>query len=240
VHGDLYDDSEAMAHAPLTAEDLDTLLRSDGSFFTQDARRVRHLLTRVRAAFGTHRDQLRSLQRDVELMHADARRKASPLAGALDALRRLSAAEQRQVYDIRTGQVLDDLEQARADAERVKLAAQSEANRVRFVLAKVLADASVPAEVRRTVQDALRMLPAEVGMVTDAGLVWPQAPVPDGKFTVAAADSEEFLSDALFGEQGGPGSPSAVPAGAGRQEVAVPDSADDAGAGGPDLQDLFD
>ena len=105
----LYDDRPHMASVPLTAEDVDALLLTDGSAFARDPRRVRHLLSRTHAAFKAHRAQVKSLQRDVETIAASARRTKTPVAAVVRALADLSTDEQRQVYDLRGAALLDAL-----------------------------------------------------------------------------------------------------------------------------------
>lgn len=179
---DLYDDSPAQARVPLTPEELDRLLLSDGTFFAGKPARVRHLLTRVRAAYSAHTELVRHLKRDVEQITLTARSEANPVAAAASALRRLTLEEQRQLLDVRAEALIDMVRSAQEDAERVRTAAVNEANRTRFALAKVMDDPQVPADVRQKLADALAELPqtavpapapVEVPDLTEAGFELP-------------------------------------------------------------------
>lgn len=206
----VYDDSPTRALVPMTSEEIDDLLLTDGSYFLRDPRRVRHLLTRMRAAFAYHVQQMRNLQRDIEQMHATARKRATPMSAALDALRQLSLDEQRQVFDVRAQVLIDAVHAAQSDAERARTAATSEANRARFALATVLQDEAVSAEVRDKVRTALLLLPDSddpAGPSSPVAISHTPLPADNGGFVVAPAapDADSGpgrgpdLSAALFG-----------------------------------------
>lgn len=178
-----YDDDPRLASVALQSEDVDTLLLTDGSFLAGSPRRVRHLLSRMRAAFSEHAEQLRSLHRDVDSMREAARVRSSPVANALEALSRLSLAEQEQVYSRRGRVLIDALNEARTQAAAARTAAASETNRARFVLSRLVESQQLPPEARDALLQALADLPAR--MLGDGpDLVPADTPVP-GEFTVA-------------------------------------------------------
>lgn len=192
----VYDDSPSLLHVPLTPEEVHDLLLTDGSFLARDSRRIRHLLTRMRAAFDYEVQQRRNLQRDIEHMHAAARSRATPVSAALAALRQLSIDEQREVFDMRAQALLDAVESARGDAERARTAATSEANRARFALSRVLGDGDIPAEVKTRLLAALELIPDGTLQQQPPA---PSTPPPAGGFAVPPREESSDLSDALFG-----------------------------------------
>lgn len=190
-----YDDSDASAHTPMSAEDVDALLVSDGSTFAGNPARVRHLLTRVRASFMAHRRQIRALQRDVERIKDDSRRNADPVAGALEALGNLDDDSAGQVYDLRGRQMVAGVRTAREDAERVRVAALSDLNRARFAIGKVMVTPGMPAEVTEALDRALRTVQPDEQAVVSAEVDWAPEPEVSGGFASTGSLSGELFDD---------------------------------------------
>jgi hypothetical protein len=199
---EVYDDSPLTARVPLAGDEVERLLRSDGRYFTRDPARVRHLLSRMAATSDAHARVVRQLHADVDRLVAAGKSGTAPLAGALIALGKLSVDEQRQVLDMHAGALVEQLRAATADARRVKLAAVSEANRVRLVLAQVLEDADLPPEVRDRVREYLRRLPATGQVPSDPAPVDVSGMLPAGRggFTVAPAEPAGESSPSGLGE----------------------------------------
>ena len=63
--------------------------------------------------------------------------------------------ERRQVLDVHAGALMQTLRDATGDARRVKLAAMSQANRVRLVLAQVAEDGELPESMRARIRALL-------------------------------------------------------------------------------------
>lgn len=156
----VYDASPASASLPLGEDEVVRLLRTDGRFFTRDPALVKHLLSRVAATVKSHQRSVRQLHGDVDRLSASVKNRAAPLAAAVEALGRLSVDEQRQVLDVHAQGIVATLREATADARRLKLAAVSEGNRVRLVMAQVAADESIPADVKERLTVHLAALPA--------------------------------------------------------------------------------
>lgn len=182
----MYDDRPALARVPLTSDDVEALLLTDGSQIAGDRRRVRHLLTRMRAAFAAHLETVRSMQRDVEHLQSRARTSADPVAEALSALAKCTVEQQRQVYDRRAQVLLDTVRAAQEEATAARVAAASETNRARLVLAELAARPDLPEQVRELLQRQLEQLPlirhpapAHVPPVDGGGFSVPPAEAPE-------------------------------------------------------------
>lgn len=184
----MYDESPAAARVPLTSQDVEALLLTDGADIAADPRRVRHLLTRMRATLAAHLATTRSLQRDLEVIVEGARRRAHPVAGALEALAQCTYQEQRQVYDRRAQVLIDKVEQSQRDAEEARVAAASETNRARLVLASAAQIPELSDQVRQALLEHLAQVPLMHRPVPPA-----VGPV-DGAFTVGPR-REEGLTD---------------------------------------------
>lgn len=159
THGG-YDTDPRLVHVPLEPETVEALLLTDGSALVSSPGRVRHLLSRVRAAFVAHQERVRSMQRDVELMRSTAARNSQdPVTAALEALARCSPEQQRLVFDRRAQVMVATVEHANTVADAARVAAASETNRARLVLASVLSVPDLPEQVRQQVQAALEQIP---------------------------------------------------------------------------------
>lgn len=205
-----YDARISQGQVALTAEELDLLLASDLRQMS-DPTHVRHLLGRVRAAYAGQLEQLRTLQRDVERLHASSRTHKDPVATALEALARMTLEQQSIVYDVREQALLDAVRVARDEAQAALTAARSESSRARFALERAMSDPSLPAAARERLAEVLPLLPAATPAL-DEGLDSAAPPevgrptAPSGRSAVAASDQvsgPSKLSD-LFGDESGP------------------------------------
>lgn len=151
-----YDDSPGAARQPLTLDDVDHLLVSDGRSLAGDGRRVRHLLSRVRATLSSHLDQVRALQRDVESL---TRQGGGGLETVRELLGQLTLKQQAELYDQRGRALLAAVEDARSDVERARTLAASEVNKARFVLGALIDDVELPVNVRQQLASAMDTLP---------------------------------------------------------------------------------
>lgn len=188
----MYDDAPATARVPLASEDVEALLLTDGAEIAGNPRRVRHLLTRVRATMAAHTTKVRLLQRDLEVIREGAQRTSNAVAGALDALARCSLDEQRQVYDRRAQVLLDTIAQAQRAGDDARVAAASETNRARLALAQAAAFPGLTPAAQEHVGRCLAQIPIMRRPVTPA----PAAPA--GGFVVPAADAGPELNASLF------------------------------------------
>lgn len=155
-----YDDAPGRAREPLTADEVVALLGAGGRPVSRDPARVVHLLTRVEATLKAHARQVAGLHRDIDAIAATTRRKGTPLQVAVDALTELTEEQRAQVLDVVVATRLAELTQRIEDADRARLAARSEGNRVRFVLGQLTADPELPEAARAAVVAALAALPA--------------------------------------------------------------------------------
>lgn len=186
-----YDDRPETARVPLTSEDVEALLLTDGAGVSGQPRRVRHLLSRMRATFAAHADVTRSLQRDLEMIAESGKRRSNPVTAALDALAALSLEDQRLVFDRRAQSLIDAVEHSRREAAAARVAAASETNRARLVLAHVLSSPDLPDGVRAQLSAALEQLPL-MRQPVEAPL-----PQPQGGFVTEPAAVD--LGSELFG-----------------------------------------
>lgn len=181
----VYEASSASARVPLEPSEVEALLLTDAAGIVGSSRAVRHLLTRLRATFAAHADQVRRLQRDIERRAEADRRRANPVTAALDALAALSVDEQRLVYDRRAQVLLDAVDEANQAASRARAAAANETNRARLVLAWAAEREGLDADTRAELTAAVAQLPLM--------RAWAPVPAPvayDGAFTVPAAEPE--------------------------------------------------
>lgn len=189
-----YDDRPEASLVPLLSEEVEALLLTDASAFASKPRLVRHLLTRMRATFAAHSELVRSLRRDIEQLAEAGKRRKNPVTAALDALAALTLEEQRMVFDRRAAALVEDVIQARREADAARVAAASETNRARLVLASVLREHQLDEASRARISAALEQLPIVRGPAAAA------TPVPEGGFAVAAVDAPSpDLSAQLFG-----------------------------------------
>lgn len=174
----MYDDSPVNARVPLAPEEVEGLLLTDGAEISSQPRRVRHLLTRMRATMAAHVVAVRSLQRDLESL-TEGRGVQDPVARALDALSSCSYDQQRQVYDQRAQALLDAVDLSRREGEQARVAAASETNRARVALAQAMEAPGLDEATRKHLAAALSQIPL---MRRPA----PAAPVDTvGRFVVA-------------------------------------------------------
>lgn len=175
----MYDFSAVTANVPLGSEDVEALLLTDGGELAGDRRKVRHLLTRVRATLGAQQEQLLALRRSVEEMRQAAARRMKPVAAALDALASMSIEDQRLVYDRRAQVLLDAVQDAQGRADDALVAAASQVNRARLVLAQA---AGLPGLTPQAVR-LLALAVDELQVVSRPALA-PVPAVPEGAFVV--------------------------------------------------------
>lgn len=155
----MYDDSPASARVPLASEDVEALLLTDGVDIAANPRKVRHLLTRMRATMASQMSLVRGLQRELETILEGAQRTSNPVATALDALAKCSYDEQRQVYDRRAQVLLDAVAQAQHEATQARVAASSETNRARLALAQAAGAPGLDPAVREHLAACLEQIP---------------------------------------------------------------------------------
>lgn len=208
-----YDKSPLTAAQTVTEDELTRLLRSDLAGLGRDTDAVRHLLGRFVATLRTHQRDMRQLRTDIDRIALESKTDKTPLAAAVSALGKLSVDEQRQVLDVHAAALLADLRAATAEARRLKLAATSELNRVKLVLARVLEDPDLSPVVKGRIDAALAALPASGALPAEPGTVDVDTVLDPGRGGFTVAPKVAAAGSGQRPDAAGPGEPSAAPAG---------------------------
>lgn len=153
-----YDDSEQAASRPLRLDEVEALLLDGGRVFSGDRDRVVHLLQRVAATLRDHHRRYTELNDAIDRIRAEQADRSHPLTRAAEAIAALSPEEQKQLLDLNYLAALDRLEEERASAERTRLLAVNDVNRVKVVVGMMLADPSTTPEVKTRLEELLAQL----------------------------------------------------------------------------------
>lgn len=154
--GGMYDDSPARSQMPLAPAEVEQIIASGGKLL-KDPRKIVHFAQRVLATMARMKRTTEEMQRDVEAMRIRYEQDSSPIARATKALRNLSAEQRHAVLSQLENERLDALALETSQAEQMQVGARSQANRVRFVLMRLL-DEGLPDSAEMQVHELLRFL----------------------------------------------------------------------------------
>lgn len=143
------------AELPLRLDEVEALLLNGGKVLSRNEAATQHLLRRVAATLRDHRSRMDALQRDVARIRAEREVRDHPVARALEALAALSEDERRQLLDASYLAEVDKLAKSQEEANLARTAAINESNRVRFTLAGLLSDETIPAAARQKIADVV-------------------------------------------------------------------------------------
>jgi hypothetical protein len=156
-----YSAEPSLQDVPLNPSEIEAYA-ADPSEFARDPRKVGHLLRRVSATVMLYKNQIQSLNRDVQdIQMSRSRAGAATTMSPRDAVRFLSPVELASVVEGTHRALLEHVLSLQTDAKQAKREAVSEQNKARFVLLSVLEDTTIPQETRERVKTALAALPAE-------------------------------------------------------------------------------
>jgi hypothetical protein len=150
-----YDDRPEAQYVPLRADEVEALIMNGGKIFSQDGRRIVHLLHRVATTIREQGARIAALQADVERIRVERAASSHPMARAVQAISELNDDEKRQLLDDGYLRELARLEKATEEAELTKLGVLNESNRIRHALAGMLEDPDVPSETKQHVRVVL-------------------------------------------------------------------------------------
>lgn len=153
-----YDDSEGAASRPLRLDEVEALILDGGRLFDRDRGRIVHLLHRVAATIRDHHRRYTELHDDVDRIRSRQEDRGHPMTRATEAIAALSPDEQRQLLDINYLAAVDRLEQERASAEQARVLAVNDINRVKLLVASLVADTNLDTEVRARLEMLLTQL----------------------------------------------------------------------------------
>lgn len=154
-----YDHSEMAANRELSDDEISSVLANKRAFL-KDSAKVLHFIGRAQATVRIAQRRLDGLRDSLEKMEIQRSDNSDPIANALEALRTLTPEQKSQVLDYHVQERLAGVEKAHQDAQRAQTGAMSEANKARFVLAKLSSDSRLDAHAQEIVKTALAGMPA--------------------------------------------------------------------------------
>jgi|MesohylFT_1024984.scaffolds.fasta_scaffold03174_3 hypothetical protein len=149
---DGYDATPATRHVPLRLDEIEALQLNGARLIAKDDAAVVHLLSRMAATLKESRKRQADLQSEMDraaMRQADAEH---PMTRALKAINELDDEGRRQLLDIHYLAAVEEAKTFATEAERAQIAAINEVNRTRLAIAELLADPSVPGEVKARIQ----------------------------------------------------------------------------------------
>lgn len=141
-------------NTPLKLEEVDTFILFGEKYF-KDPRSIEHLLNRIQATIKENRRRIIELQSDYDKLKNANKVQGHPMQKALDSLKQLTPEEKKQLLDRNYLDELEKLKSKEEIAERTRVAAVSETNRMRLSFSKMLKDPEVPQDVRDKIQAIL-------------------------------------------------------------------------------------
>lgn len=154
----MYDASPQLAHVPVDAQFVESLLLTGGQDMATP-KAVRHILSRFRATLAEELSTRRSLERQLEEMRESRRPATDPIAAAFSALAELDAGQLREVFDVQAHGLLAQVAAANAEAAEARAAAASETNRARVAIATAASAPGLARESAAALEAALAMVP---------------------------------------------------------------------------------
>ena len=155
-----YDDSESAASRPLRIDEVEALILDGGRLFVRDRDLVLHLLERVASTIRDHRRQIMDLHDDVDRIRAQRAETDHPLTRDAAALAVLDPEDQKKLLDSNYTAAVESLDAERSRAERMKLLAGNDINRVKSLLGTLALDPTLAPEARQRIQDVLDSITA--------------------------------------------------------------------------------
>lgn len=147
------------ANRPLRLDEVEALILDGGRLFFKDRGRVVHLLERMAATIKDHGRRMSELHDDVDRIRAERAEGEHPLAKASAALAELDLEQQAVLLDANYIAALEQVQEDRAQAERMRLLAVNDLNRVRMLLAGLISDPAVTSNTREKIEALLAQLP---------------------------------------------------------------------------------
>lgn len=148
------------SNRPLRLDEVEALILDGGRLFSKDRDRVVHLLERMAATIKDHGRRMSELHDDVDRIRAERAENDHPLARASAALAELDLEQQATLLDANYIAALELVQQDQAQAERMRLLAVNDINRVRMLLAGLAEDPALTDDIRSKLQLLLAQLPA--------------------------------------------------------------------------------
>lgn len=150
------------ADMPLTLDEIEGLVATDGGTLRRNPRALSHFLSRVRATSAHHIDQMQRAHAEVENLRSKARGRvgASTTLSPLDAVRYLTDEQKAGLFQ---GMQRDSYEatlRARRDAEEAAAAARKSVNLFKLKFLVLAEDPEVPQPVRERITAALAAIDA--------------------------------------------------------------------------------
>jgi len=147
------------ANRPLRLDEVEALILDGGRLFFKDRERVVHLLERMAATIKDHGRRMSELHDDVDRIRAERAEGEHPLARASAALAELDLEQQAVLLDANYIAALEQVQDDRAQAERMRLLAVNDLNRVRMLLAGLISDTALTSETQEKIKTLLAQLP---------------------------------------------------------------------------------
>lgn len=140
-----YNFEASLFSQPLRVDEVETLALTLGDLKADE---VKHLLNRILVTFREQRRRINELQSDVENISAQNSLVNHPVQMAIDILNGLKTSELETVLDARYIQSLKELDNEKEAFENQKLLLYSEINRIKFILASINQDPSIPSSIK--------------------------------------------------------------------------------------------
>lgn len=142
---------------PLTLDEIEGLVASDGAPLRRNPRTLSHFLTRVQATSVHHIDQMQRAHAEVEHLRSKARGRvgASTTLSPLDAVRYLTDEQRAALFDGLQRDSYEATTRARKEAEDAAAEARKSASLIKLKFMVLAEDPDVPQQVREKIVAAL-------------------------------------------------------------------------------------
>lgn len=189
-----YDASPMMADTPLSMEEVEALMMAEGRPVLKDGRKIMHMLRRMRITILSYRQQIRSLNNDIQLMRAQSEKAgAATTLHPRDAVRFLSPEQLAELVEGHLRDQLSVAERAMADARKARSNANADLAKVKFAIASLMEDPSIPADVRNRFEMAMRTMP-QTQNAAPAAVSPAERPAQSAPQSAQAAGLEDLFS----------------------------------------------
>jgi len=152
---DGYDSTPATRHVPLRLDEVEALQLNGARMIAKDEASIVHLLSRISATMKEGRKRQADLQSEMDrtaMRQADAEH---PMTRALKAINELDDDGRRQLLDIHYLAAVEEAQAFASEAEKAQISAINEVNRTRLAIAELLADPTIPVEIKIRIERTL-------------------------------------------------------------------------------------
>lgn len=187
-----YDDAPHRLDEYVSVDEIDGLLNDEGKAFSKNPKRVLHFLSRVRNTLLAFRQQIQALHRDVQ--SANIRSTSIGTPTSLDprsAAKFLPPEEIAALADELIREKLAALRTAEAEVAERRADVLRKANALKFALATIVEDYSIPESVRERVTAAFT---APIENLRDLAT----SPDPEAQTTPIPVSAQDASLDDLF------------------------------------------